>query len=213
MAEKENFSLAHFTSVKIENIWAIRTGFLACLVGLLFGGFGLWQAKRTSDHAAKRIYVLDKNSGLVIAANISEALQYKDIEVKAHVRNFLEKFYQYAEQNFDAQIKAGQELCNNEVALNIKNNLEKMAVRKEVLKGMQSFVYVDQIEVEKNKEGVFEVMAIFRQHLVAPSGQAVYRYKFKMKIKDLGERTEQNPHALLVIALEALDREKLKLEK
>ena len=213
MSNKENFSLSHFTSVKIENIWAIRTGFFACLVGLLFGGFGLWQAKKSHENAAKRIYVLDKNSGLVIAANVSEALQYKNIEVKAHVRNFLEKFYQYAEQNYDAQIAAGQELCNNEVAMNIKNNLEKMSVRKEVLKGMQSFAYIDKIEVEKNKDGTFDVVAIFRQHLVAPSGQAVYRYKFKMQVADLGERTEQNPHALLITALEAVDREKVKLEK
>ena len=87
-----------------------------------------------------------------------------------------------------------------------------MSVRKEVLKGMQSFAYIDKIEVEKNKEGTFDVLAVFRQHLVAPSGQAVYRYKFKMQVADLGERTEQNPHALLISTLEALDREKVKME-
>lgn len=207
------FELSDFTSAKIENIWVIRTGFIACLMGLFLGGFGLYQAKKTSEKASKMIYVIDQKSGITLSANASEALQYKDIEVKAHVRIFLEKFYQYAEQNFDRQITDAQELCNNEVALQIKSNLEKMAIRKEVLKGMQSFAYIDQIEVEKDKSGLFAATAVFRQHLVSSAGQALYRYKFLLKIKDLGERTLQNPHALLITELAALDREKLKIEK
>ena len=213
MSEKKGFSLAEFTQVKIENIWTVRTGFLACLVGLIFGSFGLWKAYQTEKNAKNQIYILDKNSGFAVAAHISEALQYQNIEVKAHVKTFLEKFYQYAQQNFDRQIAEGQELCNNEVALTIKNNLEKMNVRKEVLKGMQSFAYIDQIEIEKNPQGLFQVQATFRQHLVAEAGQAMYRYKFLLQVQSLGERTVDNPHALLVVHLEALDREKLKLEK
>ena len=210
---KENFTLDDFTKIKIENIWALRTGFLAAGAGLLLGGFALWQAKKITTQALERIYVLDTNSGLTLSANASEALQYRDIEAKAHIRQFLERFYQYAETNFDAQIAAGQELCNNEVAIIIKNNLEKMAVRKEVLKGMQSFVYVDQIALEKDKKGHFVAQVVFRQHLLAGAGQALYRYTFQMQVEDLGERTEKNPHALLITGLEALNREKLKLEK
>ena len=150
--------------------------------------------------------------GNVVRANASRATDYRKLEVISHVTSFLERFYTYGAANYDRQITLAQDLCSNYVAGEIIKSLDKVKTRAYVLKGMNSYAYVDDVQVSRQSDGSYAALATFRQHLVQENkNQAMVSYAFKIRLENTA-RSSKNPNGFIINAIEIESKENIKIE-
>jgi hypothetical protein len=207
--------------MEFKKLYGYKTGFAAMQVILIFvviaafafAGFVYYSFSRSLNNAYSSVWVLDQRTGSLAQANVKESnsADQREIEYKAHVRDFYNHFYEMDQFTYKQNVEYALNLIGNsgkELARDYKN---QDLLRKLQETNSRIRVYVDSIIIDMGTSPATG-LCFARQEFETPAGNTQRYMNSKFQIVDLSARSLENPHACLLENFRIINNKKLEKE-